>query len=165
MTVKEYNDGVKLWTDDVYRFAARCSGNNTLAEDAVQEAYASLWMRLENVPADKGKPFLLTVVHNLLMSHHRHERVRQQAAHLLQEEETIVPDEHFDLQEALYKAMQTLPQVQRSAIMLKDVEGYSCREIADMLSLSEKQVTVYLFRGRVAMKKRLTALGYDNNNQ
>ena len=47
---------------------------------------------------------------------------------------------------------------------LKDVEGYSCKEIADMLSLTEKQVSVYLFRARVSLKKTLIALGYDNNN-
>ena len=60
--------------------------------------------------------------------------------------------------------MARLPQVQQAAIELKDVEGYSCREIAEILSLTEKQVSVYLFRARVSLKKTLIALGYDNNN-
>ena len=49
--------------------------------------------------------------------------------------------------------------------MLKDVEGYSCREIAEVLNISETQVSVYLFRARITMKKQLIALGYDNNNR
>jgi RNA polymerase sigma-70 factor (ECF subfamily) len=164
MTQKEYNDGVRLWADDVYRFAVRCGGDKEMSEDAVQEAYASLWERRADVSVEKGKSYLLTVVHNYLMSLHRHEQVQQQAAPLLVEEEAVAPDERFDLQEALQEALGRLPQVQRAAVELKDVEGYSCKEIAEILELSEKQVSVYLFRARVSLRKTLIALGYDNNN-
>ena len=164
MTQKEYNNGVRLWADDVYRFAVRCGGGDELSKDAVQEAYASLWERREQVEVEKGKSFLLTVVHYCLMSHHRHEQVHQQTLPLLEPDRVVQPDERFDLQEALHRALERLPQVQREAVQLKDVEGYSCKEIADMLSLTEKQVSVYLFRARVSLKKTLIALGYDNNN-
>ena len=164
MTQKEYNNGVRLWADDVYRFAVRCGGDEELSKDAVQEAYASLWEKREQVEVEKGKSFLFTVVHNCLMSHHRHELVHQQNLPLLQPDRVVPPDERFDLQDALHKALERLPQVQREAVQLKDVEGYSCREIAEMLSLTEKQVSVYLFRARVSLKKTLIALGYDNNN-
>jgi len=163
MTQKEYNNGVRLWADDVYRFAVRCGGGEE-SKDAVQEAFASLWERKEQVEAEKGKSFLFTVVHNCLMSRHRHLQVHQQAIPLLQPDEVVQPDERFDLQEALHKALGRLPEVQRAAVQLKDVEGYSCKEIANMLSLTEKQVSVYLFRARVSLKKTLIALGYDNNN-
>ncbi len=165
MTRKEYNNGVRLWADDVYRFAVHCGGGEDLSKDAVQEAYASLWERCESVPMGKGKAYLLAVVHNYLMSHHRHRQVQQQAAPLLTSATAGAPNERFDLQEALRKAMARLPQVQQAAIALKDVEGYSCKEIAEILSLSEKQVTVYLFRARVSLKKTLIALGYDDNNR
>ena len=164
MTQKEYNNGVRLWADDVYRFAVRCGGDEELSKDAVQEAYASLWEKREQVEVEKGKSFLFTVVHNCLMSHHRHEQVHQQTLPLLEPERVVQPDERFDIQEALQRALMRLPQVQREAVQLKDVEGYSCKEIAEMLSLTEKQVSVYLFRARVSLKKSLIALGYDNNN-
>ncbi len=165
MTQKEYNNGVRLWADDVYRFAVRCGGGEELSKDAVQEAYASLWERREQVEVEKGKAFLFTVVHNCLMSYHRHEQVHQQTLPLLEPDRVVLPDERFDLQDALHKALERLPQVQREAVQLKDVEGYSCKEIAEMLSLTEKQVSVYLFRARVSLKKTLIALGYDNNNR
>ena len=164
MTQKEYNNGVRLWADEVYRFAVRCGGGEELSKDAVQEAYASLWEKREQVEVEKGKSFLFTVVHNCLMSHHRHEQVHQQTLPLLEPERVVQPDERFDIQEALQRALMRLPQVQREAVQLKDVEGYSCKEIAEMLSLTEKQVSVYLFRARVSLRKSLIALGYDNNN-
>ena len=148
----------------MYRFAVRCGGGEELSKDAVQEAYASLWEKREQVEVEKGKSFLFTVVHNCLMSHHRHEQVHQQTLPLLEPERVVQPDERFDIQEALQRALMRLPQVQREAVQLKDVEGYSCKEIAEMLSLTEKQVSVYLFRARVSLKKSLIALGYDNNN-
>ena len=60
--------------------------------------------------------------------------------------------------------MDALPQVQREAVMLKDIEGYDVHEISEILSISENQVRVYVFRARVSMKKTLIALGYDGNN-
>lgn len=164
MTQKEYNNGVRLWADDVYRFAVHCGGDRVMSEDVVQDAFAILWEHRDEVPEAKGKSFLFSIVHNQLMSHFRHEQVRQQVEPTLKGDETVSPDERFDLQEALYRALSFLPEVQRAAVQLKDVEGYSCREIADILGLSEKQVTVYLFRARVSLKKTLIALGYDNNN-
>lgn len=165
MTRKEYNNGVRLWADDLYRFAVRCGGGEELSKDAVQDAFASLWERLEKVDMANGKAFLFSIVHNRLMSHHRHAHVHQQTIPLLQRDEVVQPNERFDLQEALRKALEKLPHVQRAAIELKDVEGYSSKEIADILLLSEKQVSVYLFRARVSLKKTLTSLVYDINNR
>lgn len=164
MTQKEYNNGVSLWADDVYRYAVHCCGDREQSKDYVQEAFATLWEKREKVESKKGKSFLLAVVHNQVMSHFRHEAVHRESVDMLMGEQVTGPDERFDLHEALQKAMATLPRVQREAVMLKDVEGYNVQEISDILSINENQVRVYLFRARVAMKRTLIALGYDGNN-
>ena len=164
MTRNEYNNGVSLWADDVYRYAVHCCGDREQSKDFVQEAFATLWEKRESVATEKGKAFLLAVVHNHVMSHFRHEAMHRERADMLRGEQMTGPDEAFDLHDAIQKAMEALPQVQREAVMLKDVEGYDCREIADILSINENQVRVYLFRARVSMKKTLIALGYDGNN-
>ena len=154
MTRNEYNNGVTLWADDVYRYAVHCCGDREQSKDFVQEAFATLWEKRESVATEKGKAFL----------HFRHEAMHRERADMLRGEQMTGPDEAFDLHDAIQKAMEALPQVQREAVMLKDVEGYDCREIADILSINENQVRVYLFRARVSMKKTLIALGYDGNN-
>ena len=165
MTTKEYNNGVRLWSDEVYRFAVHCGFDKELAKDATQESFATLWEQRKDVAVDKGKSFLLSVVHHKIASHFRHGQVHQHAVAQLRVCSSVAPDENFDLQAALRKSMQKLPEVQRSAIELKDVQGYSNSEIANILSISENQVGVYLFRARVSLKKSLIALGYDYNNQ
>lgn len=165
MTAKEYNNGVALWADDAMRFALRCGGSWSDCEDAVQEALAALWNHRDEVPRDKGKGYLLSVAYRSLMQTLRHSKVVQQHAEATQALAPGYqdPDLRFDLREAIERSLQALPEVQRAILQLRDVEGYSYREIGETLSLSDSQVQVYLFRARVAMRKQLKLMGYDNN--
>lgn len=165
MTAKEYNSGVGQWADDAMRFVVRCGGSRSDCEDAVQEALAALWSHRDEVPSDKGKPFLLSAAYRSLMQTLRHARVIQQHVEEVQTWATTCeePDERFDLREAIEKSLQVLPEVQRAILQLRDVEGFSYAEIGETLALSDSQVQVYLFRARVAMRKQLKTMGYDNN--
>ena len=149
--------------DDVMRFAVRCGCRREDCEDAVQEALASLWKHRECVDVAKGKSYLLSAAYRRLMSHFRHDAVAQEYAEKMVTQVSQMPDESFDLKDAIERSMQTLPEVQRAILQLRDVEGYSYAEIGETLSLSDKQVQVYLFRARVAMRKQLKTMGYGND--
>lgn len=149
--------------DDVMRFAVRCGCRREDCEDAVQEALASLWKHRESVDVVKGKSYLLSAAYRRLMSHFRHDAVVHEYAEKMVTQVTQMPDESFDLNDAIERSMQTLPEVQRAILQLRDVEGYSYAEIGETLSLSDKQVQVYLFRARVAMRKQLKTMGYGND--
>ncbi|MAE09207.1 MAG: hypothetical protein CL661_10665 [Bacteroidetes bacterium] len=58
-----------------------------------------------------------------------------------------------DLKEILNLAVDKLPEIQRSVVMLRDYEGYSYEEIGKITNLSESQVKVYIYRARVFLKK------------
>ena len=163
MTAKEYNRCVDQCADDVMRFAVRCGCLREDCEDAVQEALASLWKHRESVDVTKGKSYLLSAAYRRLMSHFRHDAVAQEYAEKTVTQVAQMPDEGFDLKDAIERSMQTLPEVQRAILQLRDVEGYSYAEIGETLSLNDKQVQVYLFRARVAMRKQLIIMGYGND--
>lgn len=147
------------------RFAVRCGGCRSDCEDAVQEALAALWSHREKVAFNKGRSYLLSAAYRSLMSSLRHRRVMQEHARSIRESASVCqqPDESFDLKEAIENALVTLPEVQRAILQLRDVEGYSYREIGETLGLSDDKVQVYLFRARVSMRKQLKKMGYDNN--
>jgi len=67
-------------------------------------------------------------------------------------------DKSADLKEILDKTLDALPHLQKSIILLRDLEGYNYQEIGEMLELTESQVKVYLFRGRQKIKTRLIGL-------
>lgn len=145
------------------RFAMRCCPCRPDCEDAVQEALAALWSHREEVPQDKGKNYLLSVAYRRLMMTLRHGKVVREHEERTVEETAQMPDERFDMREAIERSLQALPEVQRAILQLRDVEGYSYQEIGVTLSLSDSQVQVYLFRARVAMRKQLKLMGYDND--
>lgn len=64
----------------------------------------------------------------------------------------------FDTQAILEQVLSGLPPVQKSIILLRDLEGYEYREIGEILELSETQVKVYLFRGRQKVKNAIKEL-------
>lgn len=165
MTEKEYTNCVAQCAEDVMRFALRCNNCREDCEDAIQDALESLWRHRSAVEAPKGKQYLVGATYRRLMSAFRHTAVVQDYAAEVQATtpEGYAPNTQFDLREAIDQSLQALPQVQRAILQLRDVEGYSYAEIAESLELNDKQVQVYLFRARVAMRRELTRLGYDNH--
>ncbi|MBO4740424.1 MAG: sigma-70 family RNA polymerase sigma factor [Bacteroidales bacterium] len=156
MTRKDYNRCVELWADDVYNFAMHCHHNESDCQDAVQEAFAALWKNLDNVQMAKGKSFLLSVTYRQLMMTMRSQKTAEHALDKLPRQDTEYhPCENIDLKEALQQAMQQLPETQKAILQLRDIDGYSYKEITKILNISEQQVQVYLFRARVAMRKQL----------
>jgi RNA polymerase sigma-70 factor (ECF subfamily) len=62
------------------------------------------------------------------------------------------------LSQILEEAVAKLPADQRSVIMLRDYEGYSYEEIACITGLTESQVKVYIFRGRMFLKNYIGSI-------
>ena len=58
----------------------------------------------------------------------------------------------------LDEALDRLPELQKSLILLRDYEGYSYEEIGKITGLNESQVKVYIFRGRMALKNYLISI-------
>jgi RNA polymerase sigma-70 factor (ECF subfamily) len=54
--------------------------------------------------------------------------------------------------------MDRLPSIQKTVVLLRDYEGYSYLEIADITGLNEAQVKVYIFRARKALRTFIGAL-------
>ena len=160
MTRKEYNDNIQQWSGHVLRYAVWHCGDDMRGEDAMQEAFAELWQKRDRVEVAQGLGFLLTVVRRYLIDCYRHDevthRVHDELRHREEADHTM--ERSMMLGDALQQALQKLPEVQRDILLLRDAEGYSYKEIAAMLQLSQQKVEVYLFRARVAMRKMLAAI-------
>ena len=67
--------------------------------------------------------------------------------------EQLVAREEISL---VRRLMDSLPEVQRTIMLLRDIEGKTYREIAETLDISETQVKVYLYRARTKIKEWIT---------
>jgi RNA polymerase sigma factor (sigma-70 family) len=151
MTLADYNQAVDEWADALYRYILKNLGHAVHAQDIVQDCYEKLWIHHQNVDAEKVKSWLFTTAYHTMI-----DGIRKNQREIIMESKKLperVYDHDFnDLQEILNQAVNKLPDIQKSVLLLRDYEGYSYREIGDITGLSEAQVKVYIYRSRIFLK-------------
>lgn len=153
MTENEYNECVRLYADNVYRFILKNLRQEEDARDVVQSAFEKLWKNREGVAAEKSKSYLFTIAYHQMIDHLRKMK-RVTLREEFREEARIAAPVH-QLKKALEEALSRLNETQRSLVLLKDYEGYSYSEIGQITGLNESQVKVYLHRARIQLKNYL----------
>lgn len=154
MTRKEYNEAVELYADNLYRFIVKHTQNKMLAEDIVQETFTKVWEKHETIAASKTKSYLFTTAyHQLIDEIKKEKRTTDKEIEEYKNEESLT--HLFDVQKTLNEAVNQLPEIQKTVVLLRDYEGYNYSEISEITSLSESQVKVYIFRARQALKEYL----------
>ena len=151
MNVKEYNQSVDLFSDNVFRFILKNIKDEERARDIVQDSYEKLWLNAENVSFDKVKSYLFTTAYHTMIDILRKDK-RQTIMADYQIPEDVHDRQYSDLSEILSDAVKLLPDIQRTVVLLRDYEGYSYKEIGDITELSEAQVKVYIYRARIFLK-------------
>ena len=156
MTDIEYNDCVDNFADGVYRFIVKNIRHTEDAQDIVQSAFEKLWVNRAQVLPEKAKSYLFTVAYHQMIDHIR------KSNKMPLSEETFIPhqpinQEQAELKQLLMRAVNQLNPTQKSLVLLKDYEGYSYQEIAEIMNLSDSQVKVYLHRARLILKDKLSA--------
>lgn len=156
MTEKDYNECVRHYADNVYRFILKNLRHEEDARDVVQTAFEKLWRNRQEVDAAKCKSYLFTVAYHQMIDHIRKVK-RIQLKETFSEESSVVNKPANNLKKVLEKALETLSETQRSLVLLKDYEGYSYEEIGTITGLNESQVKVYLYRARMQLKSYLVS--------
>lgn len=154
MTVSEYDRCVRSHSDSLYRFALKSLRESDKAKDIVQESFMRLWENIEAVQEGKSKSYLFTIAYRLIIDSVRYEK-RFSTLDVLNSRNCEVRSIDPMLGELLEHHLDMLPQLHKSLIMLRDYEGYSYNEIAELTSLSEVQVKVYIFRARTTLKNSI----------
>ena len=151
MTVKEYNRSVDEFSDSVYRFIRGNLKDDDRANDIVQDAYEKLWRHVAEIDFAVSKSWLFTTAYHNMIDIIRKEK-RMTSLEIEHEKEMIYDSGYSDLNEILHDAVEKLPEHQKTTVMLRDYEGYSYKEIGDITGLSEAQVKINIYRGRLALK-------------
>jgi RNA polymerase sigma-70 factor (ECF subfamily) len=157
MTVTDYNSCVDRYSDGLYRFMLKNTRDKDLAKDLVQDAFEKLWRKLNEVDAEKAKTYLFTTGYNAFIDHTRRQKFKGDYNEVV-EENYGYQNNYNNLKEVINNALEKLPEIQRTVIMLRDYEGYDYNEIGEITQLSESQVKVYIFRARQTLKNYLVKL-------
>jgi RNA polymerase sigma-70 factor (ECF subfamily) len=157
MTRSEYNHCVGNFADGIYRFILKHIRDVDKAKDIVQETFAKVWLKVDEVSFEKGKSYLFTTAYHTMIDCIRKDerQTRFEDKHLNNE---VSFNAYSDLAEVLEKALRHLPEIQRTVILLRDYEGYPYNEIGEITNLSEAQVKVYIYRARLALKQYIGSM-------
>jgi RNA polymerase sigma-70 factor, ECF subfamily len=155
---------VQAHQDRLLRFATRMlGGDRDAAQDAVQEAFLRLWRARTRYQSDGKLPtYLLRVVHNICLDHHRAYRPTAplQAADGLSG--GMTDDPHSDCQtralaDAVRRAVLELPEAQRAVFILSHYEELSYREIATVMECPVGTVASRKAQAVETLRRRLGA--------
>jgi len=151
MTASEYNNCVDQFADNLFRFVLKNIRDEEKAKDIVQDTFEKLWVRKSDVDGKKAKSYMFSTAYHTMI-----DRIRKEKKQTTMEDAVTDQyghsEQYTDLQEILHNALEKLPAIQKSVILLRDYEGYSYEEIGKIMELNESQVKVYIFRARKFLK-------------
>jgi RNA polymerase sigma factor (sigma-70 family) len=147
MTITEYNLCVDQHADGIYRFIVKNLSDSNLAKDVVQDSFEKLWMRYTLVDYQKSKSYLYTTAYHTMIDIIRRKKKIETIEEAIDRTDESAKN-YSDLKEILDQAVDKLPDIQRSVLLLRDYEGYNYKEIETITGLNESQVKVYIYRAR-----------------
>lgn len=175
-----FPDLVKRYEQKLYNFSLRMCRDAADAEDTVQETFLNVFRYLKDFRYEtKFKNWLYRVTASTCIKKRRKSKFAPQRELSLDEflpkDETEVPDRvprwalmpldkllNDELLDKINEAIFRLPEKYRMVIVLRDIEGFSTAETAQILNLSDANVKVRLHRARLFLRDKLK--GYFEND-
>lgn len=147
-------------SDKLYRLALHITMNKAEAEDVVQDTLLKVWERREEwEQINNLEAFAIATCRNraldVMKRVGRKTEKLDEMAHFFNQ----TPYEQLEASEEISlvkRLMDDLPEMQRTIMLLRDIEGKTYQEIAETMDISETQVKVYLHRARTKIKQWIT---------
>jgi len=151
--------------NSLYRLALRITCNNAEAEDVVQDTLIKVWNRRERWDEiESMEAFCMTICRNLALDKIKKMGNQHDSLDDNQQDRPSAlnnPYEEMNQKDRIQlvrRIVDELPEKQRTCIQLRDFEGKSYKEVAEIMLISEDQVKINIFRGRQTIKQRFKEL-------
>lgn len=170
LSLAQFNKLVTSHQQRFIRFAYTYTQDEDAAEDAVMEAFMSLWEKRAQLPADTNVlSYVLTAVKNKALNYLKHQEIVMQAATdmkktdswaletRLQTLSAFDPDDLYskEIMDIVNSSLAGLPPATRRIFLLSRMEGKPYKEIAEEMDMTDKGVEFHISR---ALKVLRTAL-------
>jgi RNA polymerase sigma-70 factor (family 1) len=160
MTKEQFVNEVVIFGDKMYRIAFRLLEDSDAAKDVLQDSFLRLWeKRVEIEKIRSIEAYVVTVIKNKCLDNLRLTKQTVDINILNAETQKSEPDyENKEGANEINKIIQRLPKQQKTIIKLRDIEGLSYEEIAEILDMSVNNVRVHLSYARKRLKEELVKI-------
>ena len=152
----------------VYNYIYYKFGNQEKAYDAVQEAFVKLWENCAKVSPEKAKSYVYTVANNLYLNVIKAEKVRLKYADKDNDRSNESPEflmEEKEFKEKLDRALDSLPENQRTTFLLNRIDGKKYAEIAEMEGVSVKAIEKRMHLALKALREQIDGIWRMKNEE
>jgi len=155
---QDFEQTVRAYSADLYRYAYWLCRDRHLSEDIVQESFARAWKAWSELrDLAQAKAWLMTIVRNECMRSFSRNHADVETSEVTEADLPALPSVESGVETAQLVAM--LPATYREPLLLQVLGGFSCAEIAAMLGTSEGAVMTRLTRARQALRQQWTDAG------
>lgn len=136
-------------------------GNEEKAYDAVQEAFVKLWENCAKVSPEKARAYVYTVANNLYLNVLKAEKVRLKYASKGNDTSFESPEfllEEKEFKAKLERALESLPENQRTTFLLNRIDGKKYAEIAEMEGVSVKAIEKRMHLALKALREQIDGI-------
>jgi len=156
---------VQRYNNRLFNFILRYMEDRSAAEDLVQEVFIRVYTsahKFKRIDGVKASTWIFKIAYNLSMNEiKRYRRYQQLRDELNQktknqgEKPHSKPIEKLEIKKDIISALNLLPENQRAALLLRVNEGFSYKEISEILNRSISSVESLIFRARKGLKDNL----------
>ena len=141
---------------EVYRYAYAMLGNRADAEDVTQTTFVNALRSLERGERPrKPSNWLVTIAHNIVRQRWRQQQARPAEVELDHDVALEEPEQEGPSIDDLVQALQRIPHTQREALVMRELEGRSYKEIEAILGITSSALETLLFRARRSLAEEL----------
>ena len=147
----------KRYVGDVYRYALAVMRNQADAEDVTQTTFLNAYRSYVEKGSRPEKPqnWLIAIAHNVCRQRFRQSARRPSEVAFEDDIADTVPEHDAPTGEDIRRALSHLAFNQRAALVMRELEGRSYAEIAEILDVSTSAVETLIFRARRALREQL----------
>lgn len=148
----------------LFRLALRITLDPPEAEDVVEDTLVKTWeRRAQLTEVESLEAYCTTMCRNLALDRSEKKSAQNLSLEVVQvdtADTAALPDERMEQDERLQMVSELfnrLPEKQRTALQLRDIEGHSYQEVADRMGITEADVKVTIHRARQSLKQQIEA--------
>ncbi len=144
--------------DDLRRYLIFRSGDQDLSEDIAQNVFMKVWTKKIEIASGNIKSLLFKMATDEFISHIRKKKVEKEYTESIDLKLIREPDNNDDLLEKkvlFQKALNQLPEKQKTALLMNKMQGLTYKEIAEILNLSQKAIEKRIGLALKALKQNI----------
>ena len=158
MTAKDFKMIYDAHFDDLRRYLIYRSGDQDLSKDIAQNVFMKVWTKKIEIALGNIKSLLFKMATDEFISHIRKKKVEKEYTESIDLKLIREPDNNDDLLEKkvlFQKALNQLPEKQKTALLMNKMQGLTYKEIAEVLNLSQKAIEKRIGLALKALKQNL----------